>query len=352
MVVASLSRCIHCGCTLEVQTKPAHVFPEGLGGRLATTTTVCDDCNNSFSNIEGQVCLRLAAMGAFAGARRGDRKYVATEIEFQGSKWRLENGRMDEMAKPPREKGRVNPPPARREDQIATVARALRTRGLPPEAMLDGRFTQEEEPDVPAIEPVQTEPVEHGFNWGDGISKRVMIKIAIELLAYFDAEVARSPPFERARRFARYDDGNEMDFRAGPDSETSGAGLPHVVATWFHGMDVWTSGRKLNYGLTLFSHIRWVGTLTENWTGPAISASYTFDVTSPGQQTLACEPRDGATLVNKSHRVRMREHGEAVALVEKTNLDNAQRITFRAPKPDFEDLYPDVKAMMEKRRKK
>ncbi len=232
MAVALASKCIYCSCTLKVQTKPAHVFPEGLGGRLATTTTVCDDCNNSFSNIEGQVCLRLAAMGAFAGARRGDRKYVSTEIEFQGSKWRLENGRMDEMAKPPREKGRINPLPARREDQVATVARALKSRGLPAEAMLDGRFTQEEEPDVPPVEPLQTEPVEHGFNWGDRISKRVMIKIAIELLAYFDPDAARSPELDRARRFARYDDGSEMDFRAGPDIETLGAGIPRVEATW------------------------------------------------------------------------------------------------------------------------
>lgn len=352
VVVAPVSRCIYCGCALEVQTKPAHVFSEGLGGRLATTTTVCDDCNNSFSNIEGQVCLRLAAIGAFAGARRGDRKYVSTVIESQGSKWRLENGRMDQMAEPPREKGRINPLPARREDQIATIARALKSRGLPAEAMLDGRFALEEESDVPPVEPLQTEPVELGFKWGDRTSKRVMIKIAIELLAYFDPDGARSPELDRARRFARYDDGNEMDFRAGPDIETSGSDLPHVETTWFHGMDVWTSGRRLNYRITLFSHIRWVGTLTENWTDPTISASYTFDVASPGVCMLDRELRDGATLVNKSHRLRERECEEAFALVEKTNFDNAQRIKFRAPKPNFEDLYPDVKASMEKHGKK
>jgi hypothetical protein len=334
-----------------VPIRPAHVFPEGLGGRLATTTTVCNDCNNSFSNIEGQVCLRLAPMGAFAGARRGDRKRVSTEIEFQGSNWRLENGRMDELAGAPREKGRIHPLPARREDQVATVARALRQRKLPAEAMLDGRFNQEEEPDVAPVEPMQTEPVEHGFNWGDGVSKRVMIKIAIELLAHFDPDAARLPELERARRFARYDEGHDMDFRAGPDTETTGANMPHVDALWFHGIDVWTSGRKLNYRITLFSHIHWVGPLTECWPGPAISASYTFDVTDPAKQTVASEPRDGATLVNKSHRVRARENEEAIARVEKTNFENAKRITVRAPKPSFEDLYPDVKALLEKSRK-
>lgn len=143
MVVLSANKCIYCGCTLKVKTKAAHVFPEGLGGRLATKTTVCDDCNNSFSNIEGQVCVRLAQLGAISGARRGDRKHIETKVEFQGSTWRLENGRMDEMAGPPREKGRVTPLPARREDQVATIARALKTQGLPPEAMLDGRFIEE-----------------------------------------------------------------------------------------------------------------------------------------------------------------------------------------------------------------
>jgi len=45
---ASVPACIYCGCKLNVPTRPAHVFPEGLGGRLATTTTVCNDCNNAF----------------------------------------------------------------------------------------------------------------------------------------------------------------------------------------------------------------------------------------------------------------------------------------------------------------
>lgn len=51
---------------------------------------------------------------------------------------------------------------------------------------------------------------------------------------------------------------------------------------------------------------------------------------------LACESRDSATLVTKSHR--MREPEEAIALVEKTNFDHALWITFRVPKPDFKSL--------------
>lgn len=85
---------------------------EGLGGRLASTTTVCDECNKSFSDIEGDACLRLAAMGAFRGARRDDRKFIKADVEHPGSRFRVENARMDESPKPPR--GREWPTPALR----------------------------------------------------------------------------------------------------------------------------------------------------------------------------------------------------------------------------------------------
>jgi hypothetical protein len=69
-------RCIYCGRVLVVPTRPAHVFPNGAGGRLTTTTTVCNECNNSTSGIEGDFCLGLAQAGALVGARRGDRKPI------------------------------------------------------------------------------------------------------------------------------------------------------------------------------------------------------------------------------------------------------------------------------------
>ncbi len=323
-----------------------------MGGRRESTTTVCDDCNNDVSDIEGEACLRLAPIGAFRGARRGDRTYIAAKVEYRGSKWHVENARMDEMAKPPRQRGRIHPMGSRRQDQIATTAKALVQRGLPAEAMLDGRFKLEADADIPPVEPVQTESVEGRLLWGDRITKRVMIKIAIELLALVDADAARSSALERARLFARYNEGHDMDFPASPDTETEGANLSHVKATWFHGMDVWTSGRKVHYRITLFSEIRWVGTLTECWTGPAFSASHTFDVTDPAEQTLDHEPRDGATLVNKSRRLRRHELEAATARAEATNFETAERRVGRAPKPDFNDLYPDVKAWMEKMAKR
>jgi hypothetical protein len=341
--------CIYCGCRLVVPTRPAHVFPEGLGGRLTTIDTVCNDCNNSFSDIEGRICIRLAPFGALAGAMRGDRKPIGAVVEYRGSKWRVENARMDEMAPPPREKGRVQPMPARREDQIRTIAAALKAKKLPPEAMLDGRYTLEPEADIPPLEPIQEDPVDLGLTWGDRISKRVMIKVAIELLAHYDASSAQATELEAARRFARYDEGEEWDFRAGFDTETAAARIEPVAATLVHGIDIWTAGRRVHYRMTLFTELRIAGTLTDSWMGRAFGASYTFDVKDPANRSLVWEPRDGAPLVNKTRRVREREMLGAMQRFEETSLGNSARRRIRAPTPDFNDLYPDVRTLMTKK---
>jgi hypothetical protein len=55
-----------------------------------------------------------------------------------------------------------------RRDQVATVAKALRQRGLPPpEAMLDGRFNLEQEPEVPPVDPMQEKPIDDRLYWGN-----------------------------------------------------------------------------------------------------------------------------------------------------------------------------------------
>src|SRR5262249_10727580 len=140
--------------------------------------------------------------------------------------------------------------------------------------------------------------------WGDRITKRVMTKVALKLLAYFCPNDVCQPELEAARRFARYDDGDESDFRAGFDGFTDGAGLPHVEEPLFHGIDIWTHHHKFHYRMTLFGEVRFVGTLTTAWSGLPVSAGYTFDIRNPATHTLDYQPRDGAALVNKTRRVR------------------------------------------------
>lgn len=342
-------RCIYCAAVLAVPTRPAHVFPNGAGGRLTTTTTVCNDCNNSFANIEGEFCLRLARIGAVGGALRGDRKPVESIIEYEGSKWRTSGGCMYEMAPPPRDRGRTNPMPAAREDQVRLIVANLKARKLPPEALLDGRYVFEQEEVVPPAPDAQETPVVQTLPFGDRLSKRVTIKIAIELIAYFDAAAARASELQGARDFARHDDGHESDFRMMFDTETAASRIARVAAPVVHGIEVWTAGRKLHYCLTLFTEVRLVGTLTDAWSGGPFAATYTFDIKDPAAHVVAREERDGATLVNKSRRVRDREMEDAINRFEATSLANAERKRMRAPPPDPKDLYPDVAALMTKK---
>jgi hypothetical protein len=343
------SRCIYCGRVLAVPTWPAHVFPNGAGGRLTTTTTVCNECNNSTSGIEGDFCLGLAQAGALAGARRGDRKPIAATIEHEAKKWHAEGGRMDEMAPPPREKGRVNPLPARREDQVRTIVSNLKSHGLPAEAMLDDRYTLEHEDAPPPESDTPAEPVVITWSLGERASKRVMYKIAIELLAYFDAQGACAPELDPVRRFVRYDEGEEWNFPMGVDTETTASQIAPVDAVLFHGIDVWTAGRNVHFRLTLFTELRVVGTLTEAWSGGPFSTRYTWDIKDPANNKVSLEPSDGARLVRKSRRVRDREMADALACMEETSLGNSERRRIRAPRPDFKDLYEDVCATMNKK---
>lgn len=230
--------CIYCGCKLVGVVRPAHIIPEGMGGRLTSTTTVCNDCNNSFAGIEGTACERLGKQGALVGALRGDRKPIIAMIDFEGSKYRAGEARMDELAGPPTDRGRVWSMPARRQDQVKRIVTALLSLKLPPEAMLNGCFKLEHAGIAPPVGETQANPVEFSFVWCDRLSKRVMTKTALELLALLHGDAAKRPELEHARRFARYDEG---DFYSGVDTETLGARLPLVAAPYVHAIDVWSA---------------------------------------------------------------------------------------------------------------
>lgn len=75
--------CIYCRHELVGTVRPAHIVPEGMGGRLTSRTTVCNDCNNSFANIEGTACERLARR--FARYDEGD-FFAGVDTETAGSR--------------------------------------------------------------------------------------------------------------------------------------------------------------------------------------------------------------------------------------------------------------------------
>lgn len=338
--------CIYCRRELVGTIRPAHIIPEGMGGRLKSRTTVCNDCNNSFANIEGIACERLATNGALIGALRGDGEPIAAVVEFEGSNYRAAGGRMDQLVGPPTERGRVWSMPARREDQVNRIVTALRSRRLPPEALLDGRFTLQHATDLPPLVDEPANPIEFSLLWCDRLSKRVMMKTAVELLAHLHGDAARRTELDHARRFARYDEG---DFFAGVDTETAGARLPLVDTPYVHAIELWTSGSRLNYRMVLFKELIFVGTLSESWGGSALRASYSLNVQRPTEMQVHSDESDGAVLVNKSPRVRRTELDVALAKLEDFNLATSERRRTRAAQTSFEDLYPHVAAAMSRK---
>lgn len=340
--------CIYCGAKLGDEPD-AHVIPVGMGGRLASNTTVCAVCNNSFSNIEGRACLRIAPFMALAGGRRGDGSFVSAKcIEHDGQLYDAAGGRMDARARPPEDNGRRLHLPARAEDQARMTAVWLQQGGLPAEALLDGRARLVPPEQIAADEGRPAAPITLTFRWDGDDEKRVMTKSAVELMAYFDASLARRDELNSARRFARHGEGF-VDCWV--DTETVGARLPRVDALWLHGIEIWTAGSKLHYRWSLFTELHIVGTLTHHWYGGPFRASYTFDIRQPGARMHLHEFSDGAVLVNKSDRLHVREFVTAMKRMEATSIAASAMKRTRAPATEIHDLYREVAALMAKRRR-
>lgn len=335
------AHCIYCGCTLIQPTRPAHIVPDGMGGRLTSTSTCCNDCNNKFSKLEGDACLRIAPIAALAGARRGDRSFIRAKISTPHGKFIAENRRLDELAAPPRARGTVRPLPARREDQIAIVVAMLRDFNLPIEALRDGRLAFEADAIEPAPVPeFQQEPTSGTLRWLDRSTRRLMVKMALEFLAYWHPRAARDRILSSAVRFSRYDDGENP--WAAVDTETSASGIPLVEDNIVHGLEIWTVETSLFYRMTLFSEFRFVGILSEQNPIREFAAAYSFDITDPANYRVAAENRDGASLVRKSSRTRRRELDLACEKFLATSYERSERRQGRAPPPSIEDLYDEI----------
>lgn len=351
------AQCIYCQSKLDDSTRLAHVFPECLGGRIASRTICCNKCNESFSPIEEEAKNRLGLISAISGARRGDKKLIHSETKIFGKTYHVEGARADELAPPPRDEGRVWPMPARRDHQVRRIAIALLQRGLPAEAMLDGRFVFEHDTDKALAEddsheePTDSEAVQHeplfdNIIWCDRPTDRLMAKIALELLAYIAPLCEISCDLTDALEFARYDRGL---IHGEVDTETSGSRLLKVDAELVHCFEIWTYKSKLSYALTLFAHLKYVATISEHWYWKPFRASYSFDITNPTNCMLISDGEDGDPLVNKSRRVRRKELEVACQDFQLASFRRSSKQIIQAPPPDAGDLFPDVVIEMAKR---
>lgn len=343
-------RCLYCPEELGPHNKTwAHVFADALGGRLRSDQICCNDCNVSFSKVETPCVEVLAPVGAMLGARKGDGKPIETTFEHDGGTFRAKECGIFEEAPPPTDRGRRWALPADHNSQVELVIRLLRQRRLPPEALRDGRLRLADAPAEVDPEGLRNPDagVSRPMEWGFPAAKRMHVKIACDLLAHSRADVARRDCLRPAWAYARHAIG---DPNVPADSSTAGSGLPEVGAPYRHAIDIWTSRTSLHARLGLFTELRFVATLTNEWDGPRFRLSYSFDCRDPANALVEHGDGDGDFVVRKSRRVARAELLQASERISATmKALTPHAVAYRAEALTEDEFYRRVKDRFERK---
>jgi hypothetical protein len=342
--------CLYCLDALGPHNKSwAHVFTHALGGRLVSDKICCKGCNHSFTAIEAPCVETLAPVGGMLDARKGDGTAIETNFEHEGRLFRARDGGMFEEAPAPSDRGRRWALPADEGRQVDVMIQMLRQRRLPPEALRDGRVKIVDAPaeDEPTELRDPNAGVSTPMEWGRPASKRMHVKIACDLLAYVDADLARRNSLGSARGYARHGTG---DLHIPADSDTEGSGLPEIDAPYRHVIDVWTNRRSLHARLGLFTELRFATTLTNEWDGPPFRISYSFDCRDPARLLLERGEGDGDIVVRKSDRVARAQLLEASARLSATMKTlTPNPVAYRAEALTDDEFYRRVKDRFERK---
>ena len=54
-----MAKCFICGCELDENTKPEHIIPNGIGGKLKSKEILCDKHNNELFELDQIICKDL-----------------------------------------------------------------------------------------------------------------------------------------------------------------------------------------------------------------------------------------------------------------------------------------------------
>lgn len=101
-MTSDLRRCIYCHEPLGPKTREAHVIPRCLGGRLASKTMCCNDCNNALSRFESILCMDLRTLSAALAARNAQNQPITAMVQFGGKTFKYADGVGDERLPPPK----------------------------------------------------------------------------------------------------------------------------------------------------------------------------------------------------------------------------------------------------------
>lgn len=243
--------CLYCPAPLPATSKE-HVFNSAWGGRHKSRYLVCDACNGAFSSDVDLALLPLVRYVMNGHNVHGERQRSAPDLPTE-SEYLLRPYGRPALDAP---KVEVDPQPSGSSTvriQADTTAEATRF-------VLDGRLDEalgrslteagrraivEQIRAAPATsEPVG--PVQFNVELDVPGNYRAAVHTALKALAVYEPELARSPRFERARRFARFGEGEWTDYAVRIDTlidvaeeilDTPGWPLTNAVQLWFDPAD-------------------------------------------------------------------------------------------------------------------
>jgi HNH endonuclease len=278
--------CIYCRTPLGPETRRAHVIPQCLGGRLWSTTICCNDCNNTISPLENELCKALREPSAALRARDAENQPIQAQVEADGKTYDYADG-LGNLCLPAPEfkEGKLVFPLPGDPDKLADIiAHHLWRNGLTPGALDTGTI---------GIEPDQTfhikpHPPERKMLFsrlevGTAAQMRVVMKMALELPAHLRPDDARRWDVLRpARLYVRegVDDGM-LPARFEALSEGAGLFQADEVPRLSHAVEVWTNRQNLHYRVTFFGGLHVTGSLSTRWNGSAFCIGHALDPQKP-----------------------------------------------------------------------
>jgi len=293
--------CIYRREPLGPETVRAHVIPQCLSGRLWSTTICCNDCNNAISPLENDLCKALRAPSAALRARDAENQPIRAEVEADGKTYDYADGLGNlRLPVPKYEHGELVFPLPGEPDKLADViAHQLWRNGLEPAALDSG--TIRIEPDRTfhiKPHPPERKMLFSGLELGTDAHMRVVVKMALEFLAYVRPDDARRWDVLRTARLYVRDGVGDGTLPARFDALSDGAGLFRAedVSQLAHAIEVWTHGQNVHYRVTFFGGLHVTGSLSTRWSGPAFSIGHALDPQQPSRNVTKNTQSDGPAL--------------------------------------------------------
>ena len=322
-----------------------------VSSRRSATTICCNDCNNAISPLENDLCKALRTPSAALRALDAENQPIRAEVEADGRIYDYADGLGNQRLPAPKyEDGELAfPLPGDPNELAEVIADQLWRNHLTPAALDTG--TIRIEPDRTfhiKPHPPERKMLFSRLEVGTDAHMRVVVKMALELLAYLRPDDARRWDVLRPARLYVRDGVDDGTLPARFDALSDGAGLfgADEVPQLAHAVEVWTYRKNLHYRVTLFGGLHVTGSLSTRWNGQAFSIGHALDPQQPGRNLTKNTKSDGPALGVYHPELKKQAFAKFEEWFMPRTLDISGEITARlwlAPgPPDLVSLRPAI----------